>query len=138
MAERKEGALPLQTFVVYTLRIMAVSVAEARLHLQSLERAARAQGEARARRLLQAMPRAREVLVERHGARAVWLFGSLVTGNATAHSDVDLAVEGLPAAAYFKALADLMSVFGGPVDLVCLERAPASLRERVALEGLAL
>jgi predicted nucleotidyltransferase len=63
------------------------------------------------------------------------LFGSLATGSHSETSDVDLAVEGLPNALYFAALADLMAHFGVPVDLVRLEEAPNSLRERIAAEG---
>jgi predicted nucleotidyltransferase len=66
------------------------------------------------------------------------LFGSLVHGEPTGESDVDLAVEGLPPRAYFPALADLMTLFRGPVDLVRLEEAAASLRERVLAEGVEL
>jgi len=73
--------------------------------------------------------------VDQHGARRVWLFGSLAAGEPTSESDVDLAVEGLAAGAYFPALADLMAVFRGPVDLVRLEDASESLRERVFAEG---
>jgi predicted nucleotidyltransferase len=62
------------------------------------------------------------------------VFGSLATASATEESDVDLAVEGLPGSAYFAALAALMEVFGGPVDLVRMEEAVESLRQRV-LEG---
>jgi len=35
----------------------------------------------------------------------------------------------------FKALADLMGISGGPVDLVRLEEAPPSLHERIQAEG---
>jgi predicted nucleotidyltransferase len=51
---------------------------------------------------------------------------------------VDLAVEGLPATAYFQALAELMALFGTRVDLVRLEEAPPSLCERVDEEGQVL
>jgi predicted nucleotidyltransferase len=114
---------------------MAVTAAETALHLQALAAAERQSGRARAERLLAATAHARELLVGRHGAGRVWLFGSLVTGQPTSESDVDLAVEGLASCAYFSALADLMALFHGPVDLVRLEDAPESLRERVQSEG---
>lgn len=69
------------------------------------------------------------------GAVEVWLFGSLATAHVHPGSDVDLAVLGLPATSYFTALADLMELFGTPVDLVRIEEAPTSLRERIAREG---
>ena len=115
---------------------MAVSATETALHLQALAAAERQRGRARAERLLAAASaHVRELLVGRHGAGRVWLFGSLVAGQPTIESDVDLAVEGLPSSAYFSALADLMTLFHGPVDLVRLEDAPESLRERVLSEG---
>jgi uncharacterized protein len=95
----------------------------------------RQRGINRAERLLAHAAEARRLLVDRHGARRVWLFGSLVAGQPTADSDVDLAVEGLPSAAYFNALADLMALFHGPVDPVRLEEASESLRDRVRSEG---
>ncbi len=62
------------------------------------------------------------------------LFGSLATGTATAESDVDLAARGVRSDDYFAELADLMAVFGGPVDLVRLELAPPSPLDRIAAE----
>jgi predicted nucleotidyltransferase len=78
------------------------------------------------------------------GATEVWLvfeeerlrvFGSLVTGALNEHSDLDLAVEGLATGRYFEVLADLISLFSAPVDLVRLEEAPESLHQRIAAEG---
>jgi hypothetical protein len=97
--------------------------------------ARRARAEERAARLLALLPQARDLLIARHGARTVRLFGSLAVGDFTEHSDVDLAVEGLDGSRYFAALSELMTLFGGPVDLVPMERAAASLRDRIAVEG---
>jgi predicted nucleotidyltransferase len=80
------------------------------------------------------LPRAARLL-EARGARSVSVFGSLSRSGSGSPSDVDLAVEGLPPREYFPALAELMSLFGAPVDLVRLEEAPPSLRERIAAEG---
>ena len=63
------------------------------------------------------------------------LFGSLTTGTATERNVVDLATRGLSPGDYFAALADLMALFDGPVDLVRLELAPPSLLDRIAAEG---
>lgn len=51
---------------------------------------------------------------------------------------MDLAVEGMPSPLYFSALADLMGLFGGPVDLVRLEEAVPSLRLAIEQEGRVL
>lgn len=116
---------------------MSVTAAEALAHLRRAEARRAAAGSQRAARLLGLLPAAARLLRERYGVRRVVVFGSLVAGHATTESDVDLAVEGLRLGDYFEALADLMHLFGGPVDLVRLEDAPASLRDRVAQEGRA-
>jgi predicted nucleotidyltransferase len=114
---------------------MPVTAKETALHLQSLEADRRRRGSERAARLLSHAAEAKRLLRECYAARQVWLFGSLAAGQPTVDSDVDLAVEGLPSAVYFNALADLMSLFQGPVDLVRLEEAPDSLRDRILSEG---
>ena len=92
-------------------------------------------GRLRVARLRGVLPDAARLLRDRHGARRVVLFGSLRGTAVTEFSDVDLAVEGLTSDRYFEALAELMALFGGPVDLVRLETAPQSLRERIAADG---
>ncbi len=79
------------------------------------------------------------LLVERYGARRVYLFGSLV-GSRTIHdrSDIDLAVEGLgPGRAYWRALAELWASLppGIELDLVPLEDADPGLVEHIFTEG---
>lgn len=113
---------------------MAVEIAETVAHLKrrAAERSARA---AERRAALEALlPTARDILVQR-GAEAVYAFGSVVTGQTTPWSDLDLATKGLPGRAYFDALGELMRVLPCDVDLVRLEEAPESLRERVFAEG---
>jgi predicted nucleotidyltransferase len=61
------------------------------------------------------------------GATEIVLFGSPVTGEGDAASDVDLAVRGIPAARYFEALARVSDLLGCDVDLVELESARPSL-----------
>ena len=114
---------------------MPVTAKETALHVQALEAARRQRGSERAARLLAHAEETKNLLRERYCANRVWLFGSLVAGAPTADSDVDLAVEGLPSTVYFNALADLMSLFRAPVDLVRLEEAPHSLHDRILLEG---
>ena len=97
----------------------------------------RARADARAERLRIQFPQARQILVERYQASRVVLFGSLATGSHSEESDVDLAVVGLPSEVYFHALADLMALFGGPVDLVRIEEAGPSLRACINEQGRA-
>jgi predicted nucleotidyltransferase len=114
---------------------MGVQVSEATAQLRRrAEERARA-GELRAARPQALLPAAAAMLRERYGAQEIVLFGSLATGTANAESDVDLAARGVRSDDYFAALADLMAVFGGPVDLVRLELAPPSLMDRIAAEG---
>ncbi|GMV40926.1 MAG: hypothetical protein AMXMBFR64_26420 [Myxococcales bacterium] len=49
-----------------------------------------------------------------------------------------LAVEGLEEGLYFRALAALLAAAPARVDLVRMEEADASLRERVLMHGLLL
>lgn len=114
---------------------MTVSVADMARTWQQRTQARRSRGEARARRLYALLPRARDLLVDVHGASTVRLFGSLAGDRFTEYSDVDLAVEGLDESRYFTALADLMALLGVPVDLVRIESAPASLRDTIDAEG---
>jgi hypothetical protein len=114
---------------------MSIKASEAAAHLSRRARERTRAGELRAARLQALLPAAAEMLRERYGAQEIVLFGSLATGNATADSDVDLAARGVHSDDYFAALADLMTVFGGPVDLVRLELAPPSLLDRIAAEG---
>ncbi len=71
----------------------------------------------------------------RFGARRIILFGSVARGEADDDSDLDLAVEGLPAASFFPAMAAAWRVADRPVDLVRLEEASATLRDRVLADG---
>jgi uncharacterized protein len=113
---------------------MPVTAMQTAEHLRARAEAVRQRGAERAVRLCSHLGEA-QVLLRRYGALRVWLFGSLAAGQPTPDSDVDLAVEGLPREAYFPALAELMPLFGGPVDLVRVEDAAESLRERIRCEG---
>lgn len=114
---------------------MPTTARETALHVRAAETMERKRGIERAARLLAHASEARSLLVDRYGAQRVWLFGSLEAGQPTAESDVDLAALGLESSVYFSALADLMALFRGPVDLVRLEAASDSLRDRVLSEG---
>ncbi len=75
-------------------------------------------------------------LLRQKGARRIWLFGSLAAGgHPHSNSDVDLAVEGLPAVGLIRTLLELEEVLGVDVDLIRLEESSESLRARIASEG---
>ena len=74
-------------------------------------------------------------LAREFGVRHIVVFGSLVAGDFDEHSDLDLAVEGLAPGAYWRALDRACELAGVQVDLVCIESAPASLRQVIEDEG---
>lgn len=84
------------------------------------------------------LPAAAALLKERYAVTRARLFGSFATGMVHAESDVDLLVEGLPAAALFKATADVMPLLGRLVHFVRAEEEPESLLTRVEAEGIEL
>lgn len=104
-------------------------------HLLSLEDAERRAGQERAAEARRRLPRVVDLLVRELGATRVVLFGSLLDGTLAESSDVDLAVEGLDRARYWEALWRCSDALGRAVDLVPLEDARPSLRERVRDEG---
>jgi predicted nucleotidyltransferase len=55
------------------------------------------------------------------GAREVYVFGSAAKGIMHEGSDVDLAVAGLPPAAFFRAMAAASDALRRPLDLVDLD-----------------
>ncbi|MBM3269206.1 MAG: nucleotidyltransferase domain-containing protein [Candidatus Sericytochromatia bacterium] len=88
----------------------------------------------------QAAEAAAERLATTLGARRIFLFGSLARGiRFDEHSDVDLAVEGIPPQRRFEATL-LAEESGGrfAFDVVPIENAPDSLRERIEREGIRL
>lgn len=105
-----------------------------RRFLATREREERARAGAAREALTGALPALTAALV-RLGARRVWLFGSLAWGLADQASDIDLATEGLPAAAHLRAQGELLLLAPGRVDLVRLEDAPEALATRVREEG---
>lgn len=117
---------------------MAVTPEQTLAHLRRLESERRGQGELRAERLRERLGGAVRMLRERYGISEAKLFGSLAAGDVSSDSDLDLAVRGLPPERYFEALADVMERIGGPVDLVRIEEATGSLRERIEEEGEAV
>lgn len=78
------------------------------------------------------------LLVDKYGARRVFLFGSFARGETRKGSDIDLAVEGLPESEFFNAYGELLYTLSREVDLLDLSGAKNSLRERVKREGVLL
>ena len=84
---------------------------------------------------------ATELLDERFGLDALWLFGSEATGRAMVESDVDLAaLFGRPPSAteLVEAQQDVGELLGGDVDLVDLDRASPILAMQVLRYGTLL
>ena len=68
------------------------------------------------------------------GASKVYLFGSAATGTMKEGSDVDMAVEGLPPAVFFGAMAHACQVLGRSLDLVDLDE-PSPFTRYLKEEG---
>jgi predicted nucleotidyltransferase len=78
-------------------------------------------------------------MLRARGARRVVLFGSLARGRPQdERSDIDLAVEGLPPALFFRTLSELDVALDIDVDLVALEDAPPALRTQIEQFGVEL
>jgi len=108
---------------------------------------ARQQAEQERHALQQRTQRARDIahsaaalLKEQFGAKRVLLFGSLARDEAAHHrSDIDLAVEGIPAQDFWGAWAALDEL--GPefeIDLIDLETSPLRLQLKIEQEGILL
>ncbi|MDZ7261207.1 MAG: nucleotidyltransferase domain-containing protein [candidate division KSB1 bacterium] len=79
-----------------------------------------------------------QFLGTQYGVQRVFLIGSLAReGFAHARSDIDLVVEGLASNQYFSALSAVWKKLppGVELDLIPLEDAYESLKERVFQEG---
>ncbi|MDR1113986.1 MAG: nucleotidyltransferase domain-containing protein [Candidatus Margulisbacteria bacterium] len=57
-------------------------------------------------------------LLKNEGCKAVYLFGSLVTGRLHKYSDIDIGISGLPERKFFKVYAKLDDCLTKKVDLV--------------------
>ncbi len=76
-------------------------------------------------------------LVRRFGAKRVVMFGSLARGDFGRRSDIDLAVWGIPAADFYRAVAFASGYSSAwEVNLVDAEDCPGSLREVITREGV--
>ena len=70
--------------------------------------------------LIRAIDQAAGIL-EAAGADAVYLFGSMSEGSLSSHSDMDLAVTGLPPNKFFQIMGQILFVSPRPLDLVDLD-----------------
>jgi predicted nucleotidyltransferase len=104
-----------------------------RLAAERVEAGARAE---RARALAQELAR---LLRSEHGARRVWLIGSLARGDFGLRSDIDLVVEGIPPERFYHACARAQALAGDiGVDLAAREAVPPRLERALAREGVEL
>lgn len=69
------------------------------------------------------LPALVKALVDTYHVKRVVLVGSIARGMAREDADIDLAVEGLTPAVYFKALSDLVGIAGRSVDIIMIEEA---------------
>ena len=89
-----------------------------------------------AERTLALLPRAAAILRRDHGAVRVGYFGSLLWGRLWEESDVDLYVDRIPPGnSYFHSIGDVADLLGRNVDLIELEAASESLKQRIAEDG---
>lgn len=80
-----------------------------------------------------------KALVEKYGAKRVYLIGSLARGSGFhSRSDIDLVVAGIAPERYFVVLADVAERAGREVDLILLESATPALLKCVDNEGVLL
>lgn len=76
-------------------------------------------------------------LNRKYKVKKVYIIGSLVKGIFHDRSDIDLAVEGLPAEQYIKALTELYDILppGVELNLIPFEDAFDSLKRKTVVEG---
>ncbi len=80
------------------------------------------------------LPAAARVLREL-GAGQSWLFGSLAWGDVHAHSDIDIAVAGLPTGRRGEAEIALARLLGPRLELFWWEDLPADFAARIREDG---
>lgn len=84
--------------------------------------------------------KAADFLKSWYGVEEVYLFGSLLdTAAFSAHSDIDLAIRGMPISAYFHANGKLLDVIEGfDFDLVDLDACKPAVLESIMRTGVKL
>jgi predicted nucleotidyltransferase len=61
-------------------------------------------------------------ILTQEGCKEIYLFGSLVNGDSTDKSDIDLAVTGIRKENFFDIFGELMMSLEHPVDLINLDK----------------
>jgi predicted nucleotidyltransferase len=61
-------------------------------------------------------------ILAKEGCKEIYLFGSLVDGESTDRSDIDLTVTGIRKEDFFEIYGELMMSLEHPVDLINLEK----------------
>ncbi len=80
-----------------------------------------------------------QTLVEDHGAKCVWLVGSVARRQPLRpHSDIDLAVEGMSPESYYKLVDNLQTTSGWAIDLIRLENVRPAVKSMIFSEGVIL
>jgi len=104
---------------------------------KSLNAAERAILTKRRRRAIVTAQKAAELLRREFGAEKIFVFGSLARrGGFTSWSDIDIAAKGIPPKRFFEAvgvIAGLSAEF--KIDLIDIEKSPASMRKTIETEG---
>lgn len=62
-----------------------------------------------------------EEILKNNGCTEMYLFGSVIEGKAGEHSDIDIAVKGIPKNKFFCIYGKILSQLKHPVDLICLD-----------------
>lgn len=78
-------------------------------------------------------------IASQHGARQIWIFGSVARGEADAASDIDFLVELEPGRSLLDLGGlqfDLEALLGCQVDVVTVRGLKARIRERVLREAV--
>ena len=60
-------------------------------------------------------------ILKSFGATNVYLFGSVAKGTNTEHSDIDLAVTGIPPEKFFEAIGDTFGAIRREIDIIDLD-----------------
>ena len=91
----------------------------------------------RRRRAIVAARKAAELLRKEFGAKKIFVFGSLARrGGFTSWSDIDIAAKGIPPKRFFEAvgaIAGLSAEF--KIDLIDIEKSPATMQKTIETEG---
>lgn len=61
------------------------------------------------------------ILLKQFGASEVYVFGSAAKGQMRKFSDIDMAVKGIPASMFFRAMGQASKILDCPLDLIDLD-----------------